>query len=132
MKTLFVLILFVSLLGCSPSENLSIVKVNKATYTGLANDPLAQACRDWALSLKEVETIFSLSKKVDKPTLHHQYYHLPCEISGEAVLNGKPFNFTVNAGSYITINTNNTFQHKGCNSKECKPFFLINPESDKQ
>ncbi|HIO96374.1 MAG TPA: hypothetical protein EYG71_00420 [Leucothrix sp.] len=127
-KNILIVILFLSLLSCNSTDKVRILKVNKVVYTGSQTDPLAKACSDWKLSLKDVEIIFMLSQEVQKEQLHRHFYHLSCEITGEALLNKKPISFVINAASHMRINTGDTSFYKGCNTKKCKPLFLMAPE----
>jgi len=129
MKIILIFTIFFGILSCDSAENIIILKVNKAVYTGSQADPLAKACSNWELSLKDVKTIFMLSKEVQREELHHRFYHLPCEIKGEALLNDKPISFTLNGASYIKINADKFF-YKACDTEKCKPLFLMSPESN--
>jgi len=129
-KTIILFTLLIGLSACDASDEFKVVKLNKAVFTGSQNDPLSQACQNWKLDFKDVKAAFILSKPIDSSVLHYQFYQLPCEITGEAVLKGKPIGFTLNAGSYFIIEGNNkNSYYSGCSTNQCKRFFLMSPES---
>ncbi len=128
-KYISIFILFLVLLSCNSTDKVNILRVNKSIYTGSQADPLAKSCLDWKLTVNQVKTIFKLSKKIKQGQLYQHFYQLPCEIEGEALLNGKPINFVVNAASYISIDTGDSYFYKGCDKDRCKHLFLMVPET---
>lgn len=81
-------------------------------------------CIDWSLSKKQIKEVLGLSKVITGHEFHYLYYVLPCHLEGELTMNGVEYEFNLNSGSFIHLQSSDTSFYMGCADKKCEPFFL--------
>lgn len=131
MEILKIVLIFVCLFvfqfdNCLAS--IHVVHFNKSTYLGdnIGGDD-DNSCKEWRLSAKQIEKIFSLSGryKDNSVTMGYYWYWFPCEISGEIMENSKVWHFVINAAATATWSDGKKTIYWGCSKEECDRFFIM-------
>jgi hypothetical protein len=106
---------------------LVVEQVNAAAVGPGADEALSKACRDWRLDSAQVEQFFALSAQYPnaKP---HEFYDLPCTISGTLKAEGRRWDFTINAAATATWRSGSDTRYWGCRSVKCEPLVLLAPD----
>ncbi len=92
----------------------------------------AQACRSWKLTEAQTLSFLARATAISPEELHSSYAVVPCQYSGEISINGKVYQFSLNAGSFAVIRgaTPERVALFGCKDV-CKDLFRMSPAEDK-
>lgn len=92
----------------------------------------AQACRSWKLTEAQMLSFLSRASAISPEELHSSYAVVPCQYSGEISIDGKVYQFSLNAGSFAVIrgSTPERVALFGCKDA-CKNLFRASPAEDK-
>lgn len=63
----------------------------------------AQACRSWKLTEAQMLNFLARADAISPEELHSSYAVVPCQYSGEISIEGKVYQFSLNAGSFAVI-----------------------------
>lgn len=108
----------------SENKGVRVLEVSAGDYFGPEGRPLEQACRNWALSPRQVEHFFLLSDTY-KERPYNAFYHVECGISGQLHAEGRQWAFSINGGGTATWQSENTIRHFGCAASGCTPLLLL-------
>ena len=88
----------------------------------------AQACRSWKLTEAQTLSFLSRASAISPEELHSTYAVVPCQYSGEISIDGKVYQFSLNAGSFAVIRgaTGERVALFGCRDV-CKDLFRTSP-----
>ena len=86
---------------------------------------VATACATWRLSSEDVAAFFSLSEEISQREAMKHYYRLPCSISGRLTLDGKSWDYAINAAATATLASGGQVRHFGCSSEQCEKLVLL-------
>ncbi|MGB0178142.1 MAG: hypothetical protein ACPF9D_13320, partial [Owenweeksia sp.] len=65
-------------------------------------------CDGWVLSKQNIQLIIREARLINTSEWHILFDHLPCVMNGVLVQSGKEYEFSVNAGSWLRINSIDT------------------------
>jgi hypothetical protein len=89
-----------------------------------STDPETTKCSDWKLSKSQLLTIIKHSKEISGTEWDLSYEHLRCIIKGQLLQNGEKFNYTLNAGSWMLLQSRDTTVLFGNENKADQKYFL--------
>ncbi|GAB3380124.1 hypothetical protein [Lysobacter fragariae] len=98
-----------------------------ASQPGAGDEQLPKACSAWRLSKAQVERFFASSSEYPqaKP---HEFYDLPCTISGTLTAEGRRWDFTINAAATAVWRSGSDERYWGCRAKACESMVLLMPD----
>lgn len=108
----------------SESGDVRVLEVSPGHYFGPEGRPLAQACRNWALSPRQVEHFFLLSDTFEERP-YNAFYQVECGISGQLQAEGRHWAFSINGGGTATWQSGDTIRHFGCAASGCAALLLL-------
>lgn len=88
---------------------------------------LPEACSAWRLSKAQVEQFFAASGELQEAKPHN-FYDLPCTISGTLTAEGRQWDFTINAAATAVWRSGSAVRYWGCRAKACEPLVLLMPD----
>jgi len=106
----------------------SIINVKSTNWTlneAPPDDIMVSKCKNWSLSPASIVTIIKSGESINMHDFSYLYYVLPCEIKGQIEIDSSLYSYRVNAGSFFTISNEDTTYFYGCNSPQCRKFFLM-------
>jgi len=92
-----------------------------------SSDPDTTKCSSWKLSKRQLLQIIKHSKEISGTEWDLGYEHLRCIIKGQLLQNGKKFNYTLNAGSWMWLQSRDTTVLFGNENKADEKYFLSSP-----
>lgn len=112
------------------SDAISVLEITPSRYdpTGARGDgpALAADCRQWALTGRQAEMYFRLSKAITMIEAH-AFDTLPCTISGKLRADGRIWDFEINAGATARWRSGNDVKRFGCSDPACAPLVRTMP-----
>ncbi len=123
--------------AADPRGPFTVLDASRPLFEGVSNSDMAMAdaCKQWSLSPKQVERFFQLGELLDGVVLHHQFYWLPCSIEGRLHDGaGQVWNFRINGAATATTwrgdgPTREEYRW-GCRRKGCEDLVLMAAEAD--
>jgi hypothetical protein len=100
-----------------------------SNYPSSDND--TTQCLSWTLSISDIKIIIKDSRQINGPEWHHLFGHFPCDIKGHLKQNNEDFEFHINAGSWLTVNSKDTSIYYGSFDPKYKHLFLGQPWDEK-
>jgi hypothetical protein len=93
--------------------------------------PFARACESWNLSESQVLEFFKRATSIIPSELTTTFNVVPCQYSGSITINGEPYTFSINAGSFGVIRGTPPERVAlfGCRAA-CKELFRISAEAE--
>jgi hypothetical protein len=139
MKTLLIIIFLVSQLHFARGNtfddpitylnNISVSSINNSEFFGDTKSAasLQESCKNWELTFNELELILRKSVPMSTEEKASNFYWLPCMITSIAIIDDKEYSITVNAASFIEVETkeNEEIIILGCIYKSCRRNFLL-------
>jgi hypothetical protein len=83
--------------------NYDVHGVQSKILKGHETDPIAQYCKSFSLTEKQIKYFFSNANIITLSELHDNYDLAPCIVSGEISQNGKNMRFEIYASSIARI-----------------------------
>ena len=112
---------------------ISVLEIAPSRYdqTGARGDgpALAADCRQWSLTRRQAETYFRRSKPITMIEAH-RYDTLPCTISGRLRVDGRTWDFEINAGATAIWRSGADLRMFGCADPACAPLVRSMPFQD--
>src|SRR5687767_3962234 len=97
--------------------------------TPASSAPDTTMCAGWNLSTSEMENIIASGRQVDSHTWHYEFSVLPCIREGVLRQKGQVYSFTINAGSWFSVHTEDSAYYYGVYEKDLQRYFLESSES---
>ncbi len=94
-------------------------------------DKYTKRCENWNLNKDQLELIFKDLESFDFNSYDYLFNRMPCWVEGKAILKNDTIHFQVNSGGGVLVMKSDSVFYFGCRSKLCKPFFIIENNSDK-
>lgn len=117
----------------SAADVVSVLEISPALYdsTGARGDgpALAADCRQWSLTRRQAETYFRLSKPITMAEAH-DFDTLPCAITGKLRVEGRTWDFEINAGATAVWRSGADLRMFGCTDPACAPLVRTMPNPD--
>ncbi|WP_460758955.1 hypothetical protein [Lysobacter fragariae] len=88
---------------------------------------MPKACSAWRFSKAQVERFFASSREEPEGKAH-EFYDLPCTISGTLTAEGRRWDFTINAASTALWRNGGDERYWGCRAKACESMVLLMPD----
>lgn len=83
----------------------------------------------WSLRKKDIDEIMKLSSEITENERHFSYPVTPCNIDVKHYsYKGKKYNMQINGGSYLSLYDGQKIIILGCDSPNCKKYFLKSKE----
>ena len=121
----YLVLTMMSLNSCTQNtKTVLVLTVNKTIVEDSTNEYMNE-CDTWNLSKNDIKEIINISHYISNEEKHYLYYVMPCEISGEIIVNNISFNFIINAGSTMYLYNADTAYYLGCSSEDCSRFFVL-------
>jgi hypothetical protein len=91
-------------------------------------DFISRACAQWTLTTQDVQDFFAHADRIGAAEWHHAYDVIPCQYQGTISVDGKPYRFEINGGSWgVLIGTSpEGASYYGCKDRCARlfPFHL--------
>jgi hypothetical protein len=87
----------------------------------------ADACRAWSLDKLQAAAALRLSTELREGELN-DFYWLPCWIKGRAQIQGKVWEFEINAAGTSIWRSGGETRLMGCSQAACEPLVILMPE----
>ncbi len=94
------------------------------------NNKYSKSLQNWNLNQMQLEMIFKNMESFDFNSYDYVFNRMPCWVEGTALFKGDTVNFQVNSGGGVIVTNKDSVYYFGCRSKLCKPFFIIETNSD--
>jgi len=114
----------ISNLSLSNAKHIEILSSQIHLLSDSLNNEYTKNCRNWTLTEQSIIKIFRMVKPITRHEFNYQFYVLPCEVKGVAIIDKRKVPFLINAGSYVKLFGSDTTLIFGCKEKRCKEFFL--------
>lgn len=88
------------------------------------DDALVTACENWNIDSNAIKTVFTLSDEYTEYP-YSQFYQTPCDITGDLVINGLKWHFSLNGGGIMTLSREDKTMYRGCSDTQCAPYILL-------
>ncbi|HEY1046356.1 MAG TPA: hypothetical protein VGF79_07950, partial [Bacteroidia bacterium] len=85
------------------------------------------ACKNWSLTVKDIEDILMNSEIIDAIDVHNEFYTLQCYYKGRLSYKGNEYAYEVTAGSFSVLYNRDTSIYLGYFKD--KNYFLVKPDS---
>jgi hypothetical protein len=85
-------------------------------------------CAKWTLTPNQIVTVIKNAEPIDGTVWDLSFDFLSCSVHGTIAQNGSEYPFTVNAGSFILVNSGDTTIIYGDYKKEDRRHFLSSPQ----
>jgi hypothetical protein len=105
------------------NKNFEIIELHKSNDYP-SSDKDTTVCINWTLNKSEVKKIIQQSKPISGPEWHHLFGHYPCRIYGKLIQGLKEFEYSINSGSWFTVNSPDTTLRFGSFKEENNKYFL--------
>jgi hypothetical protein len=89
-----------------------------------------QKCGGWKLTDKDIAHIIQSSTAIDGPEFHHFYAVLPCNYSGDLMIDGMTGSFQINGGSFSILFFDDTTVYLGYKNPDYPKYFLVPPGTE--
>ena len=89
------------------------------------NHDLYKECLDWKLSTEDAYKIFGMMKSISSEAKAGLYNWLPCYFESKVLFNGCVYTMEINAASFIVLYNKWSTLYFGCQSAECKNYFIL-------
>jgi hypothetical protein len=94
-------------------------------------DKHTKRCEKWNLNQVQLDLIFKHIESFDFNSYDYIFNRMPCWVEGTALFKGDTVEFQVNSGGGIIVTNKDSVFYFGCRSKICRPFFIIESNTDK-
>lgn len=89
-----------------------------------SDNTLTTACKRWDIDRDAIKTVFRLSDEYTEYP-YSQFYQTPCDITGNLVIDGLKWHFSLNGGGIMTLSHENKTMYRGCSDTQCSPYILL-------
>lgn len=110
----------------SGRDSILILSCSKKSNFDSIENEFYSKCKNWELNALTVKEILKRVVPITSHELHYLYYVLPCEMKGKLKINEEVFDYTLNAGSFVTLSNSDTTLIFGIKGKATEKFFLVN------
>jgi len=107
-----------------PFEIISLKKGVTLVFTGPDD---TSACKDWSIPKKDLYSIIKNSESIEGTTWDLGFAFTTCIIDGQIKQAGQLFNYSINAGSWFSIECRDTSLLFGNYKKTDRKYFLKSP-----
>jgi hypothetical protein len=97
---------------------------SKRSINHQSSAPDTLMCSGWTLDANEIKRIIKGIEPLDAHVWHHAYDVYPCIVDGQLKQGNIKYNFSINAGSYLTISNKDTTLLFGDEEKKFEKVFL--------
>lgn len=110
-------------------SNIEIISINPVVIENWKNfqasdEAMYQACNSWQLDKEQVKQFFQLSDHYESNP-SHEYYQIPCKITGELKSEGKIWQFTIDGGATGKWQNQQQEKYFGCRKFACESLVLM-------
>ena len=98
-----------------------VLELSSKKYPSSGEDSIS--CLAWELSKENISEFVKEFEPISGEALHYLFSQYPCSMSGTLSQNGQIFDFSVNAGSWLTISSDTLLVY-GDTEGKFKDFFL--------
>lgn len=115
---------FDSIVAIDKETSIRIISIEKKCKPQNLEDKYTKRYQQWTLDTSDIIKIIRHSEPTHFMEIDAAYNTLACEVSGDVMIDNKPFRYDVNAGSYLYLHNKDTSYILVCDSKECRNLFL--------
>lgn len=130
------LILFSFMISCKGQDKDGKKQEKAITYYAKCEgeysngEKLNEKDKTWSLNKADIDKIINLSNPITEDEWHFSYPITPCNIDVKDYLyKGKKYDLQINGGSYVSLYDGKETLLLGCDSPECKKYFLKSKEN---
>ena len=92
----------------------AVVNVLSAELRDAERSSDIDACRNWMISTADIKLFFAVAMPISGPEWHYRYLAFQCEVFGELEIDGRLFEYRLNAGAHAVLISGDTSFQYGC------------------
>lgn len=85
------------------AKEIVVIDVRHGIETGVGTDPIADACRPFRMSPRQVERFLRLARSISVEEFDHAWDWLPCYASGRLQADHTPFEWQISASGVAKV-----------------------------